>query len=222
MHIGINLLSIKEMTGVGVYAHTLLINLGKTDKDDAFLIFANSKLCDEFHFDFPNFYYVKLNVSPDGFLRRIFFEQVILPMQLKKHKIDVLFNPSVFNPFFSPCPKITVLHDIAYLNMRFSIFKKFYFKFLTSAAVKSKTIITISEFSKKEILERLKIKNEKMKIIYQSCPPLLPVNSGKTSATLNGFGISKPYFFYIGAITPHKNIRNIILAFENCYIMILK
>jgi hypothetical protein len=48
MRIGINLLSIKEMTGVGVYARTLLINLGKTDKDDVFLIFTNSKLCDEF------------------------------------------------------------------------------------------------------------------------------------------------------------------------------
>jgi glycosyltransferase involved in cell wall biosynthesis len=219
MRIGINLLSIKEMTGVGVYAHTLLTNLGKIDKDkdDVFLIFTNSKLYDEFHFNFPNFYYVKLNVSPDRFLKRIFFEQVILPIQLKKHKIDVLFNPSVFNPFFSSCPKITVLHDIAYLNMKFGAFKKIYFKFVTSAAVKSRAIITISEFSKREILKQLKIKNEKIKIIYESCPPLLPVDSNKISAILNSFGISEPYFFYIGAITPHKNIKNIILAFEDFY-----
>jgi glycosyltransferase involved in cell wall biosynthesis len=213
----INNVKVYRASSFGVYAHALLTNLGKIDKDDVFFVFTNNKLCDEFHFDFPNFYYVKLNVSPDSFLKRIFFEQAILPMQLKKYKIDVLFNPSVFNPFFSPCPKITVMHDITYLNMKFNFFKKIYFKFVTSVAIRSKVIITISEFSKREILKQLKIKNEKIKIIYESCPPLLPVDSNKISDILNSFGISKPYFLYIGAITPHKNIKNIILAFEDFY-----
>ena len=210
MIIGINLVFLYEITGIGVYVRNLLENFGKIDEEDKFVIFVNKKAPSEIFFNFPNFYYFKIPIDPQNYLLRIFCEQIILPFLSLKYKIDVLFTPAVFSPYFCFCKKVTTIHDILYLNDKRLNLKNLYLKFITSAAIRSDKIITISNFAKNDILEKFNIKN-KISVIYEAAKIFILKNHKNT---IEKFNIKNPYFFYIGLIVPHKNIERMLRAFK--------
>jgi glycosyltransferase involved in cell wall biosynthesis len=214
MKIGINICSIREMTGIGVFLYNFLRYFGEIDKKDEFIIFVNKKMKENFQFNFSNYKYVILPLDPNKYFLRVLFEQLIFPLYLIKYKVDILFNPSVFNPALSFSKKVTVLYDLGW-PLTFSFNLKFvYLKFVTWLAKKSDKIITVSNFSKGEILDKLKIPSHKILTIYGGVPFLPSVSVEEEKNILENFKIKKPYFFFIGIITPHKNIRNILLAFK--------
>jgi glycosyltransferase involved in cell wall biosynthesis len=214
MRIGINLLQFKEITGLAIYTQNILENFGKLDKEDEFFLFTNQIDLPELHFDFPNFCYIKLPVNPKKKFLWPFFEQIIFPLYLVKYKLDVLFCPAIFNPLISFCKKVTVIHDCGYLYDRHFNFKNFYLRFITWAATKSSKVITISNFSKKEILNFFKVPNQKIKVIYPGVQKEFSVKEREGEEILRKLNVRKPYFFYIGLIVPYKNILNLLKAFK--------
>jgi len=214
MKIGINLLQFRELTGIAVYTQNLLENFGRLDKEDEFFLFTNQIDLSEFHFDFPNFHYIKLPVDPQKKFSYLFFEQIIFLFYLRKYKLDILFSPLIFNPLFSFCKKVTTIHDCGYLYDGRLNFKNLYLRFATFAATKSSKIITISNFSKKEILNFYNLPEEKISVIYEGIPRIINVDEVEKEKILKKFNINPPYFFYIGLIVPHKNISNLLKAFK--------
>ena len=214
MKIGINLLQFRELTGIAVYTQNLLENFGELDGENEFFLFTNQINLPEFHFDFPNFHYIKLPVSPLRKFTWPFFEQIIFPLWLSKYKLDVLFCPYVFNPLISPCKKVTTVHDCGYLHDRRLNFKNLYLRFATFSATRSSKIITISNFSKKEILNFYNLPEEKISVIYEGAPKIINLEEAENEEILKKFNIKTPYFFYIGLIVPHKNISNLLKAFK--------
>jgi glycosyltransferase involved in cell wall biosynthesis len=214
MRIGINLLQFKEITGLAIYTQNILENFGKLDKEDEFFLFTNQIDLPELHFDFPNFHYIKLPVSPKKKFLWPFFEQIIFPLYLVKYKMDILFCPAILNPLISFCKKVTAIHDCMYLYDRRFAFKNLYMKFVTWLATKSSQVITISNFSKKEILSFFKVPDQKIKVIYHGVQKILSLSKEESEKILRKLNVRKPYFFYIGLIMPHKNILNLLNAFK--------
>lgn len=215
MNIGINLLFLYEMTGIGVYVKNLLKNLGEIDKEDKFFIFVSKTTPKEVFFNYENFKYIVLPVDANKRLVRIFFEQIILPILTLKCKLKVLFTPSIFHPIFSFCPQVITLHDVSFILDRKFNLKNLYFRLLLKSAKKAKTIIAISEFSKKEIIDFYKHKELPVSIVYEGIPYLPSVEKIYDNKVLEKFKIKKPYLFYIGLVVPRKNIPNLLKAFKN-------
>ena len=214
MRIGINLLFLYEITGIGVYITNILENLGKIDQENQYIIFINQEIKNKICLYPHNFRYVKLPFKASNRLTRIFYEQIILPFLCLIYKIDVLFNPNIFNPLFSFCKEITVIYDLLpYLSKDKELRLKYIQFNIKNAIKKSDRIITISEFSKEEINQVFPKALSKISVIYGSVPPLPSLDFTAEKEILQKFEIKKPYFFYIGLITPHKNIENLIKAF---------
>lgn len=215
MNIGINLLFLYEITGIGVYVKNLLKNLGEIDKEDKFFIFVSKTTPKEVFFNYENFKYIVLPVDANKRLVRIFFEQIILPILTLKYKLKVLFTPSVFHPIFSFCPQVLTLYDVVFsLDRRLNL-KNLYFRILLKSAKRAKIIITVSEFSKKEIVDFYKDKKLPISVIYGGVPQLPFRETNYDNKILEKFKVEKPYLFYIGLIVPHKNIENLLRAFKN-------
>ncbi|BCX16196.1 MAG: glycosyl transferase [Candidatus Parcubacteria bacterium] len=213
MNIGINLLFLYEMTGIGVYVKNLLENLGQIDKEDNFFIFVSRTTPKEVFFNYKNFKYITLPVNAKKKLLRVVFEQIILPFLTLKYKLRVLFTPSIFHPIFSFCSQVLTLHDISFiLNREFSL-KNFYFRLLLKSASRVKAIITVSRFSQKEILDFYKNKKPSVFVVYEGVPQLPLVKTNYDNKILEKLGVRKPYFFYIGLITPYKNIDGLLETF---------
>jgi len=216
MKIGVNLLPYNEIGGIAIYIQHLLENFGNLDKKNSFIIFTGRKMLPIFKFDYANFHYIETPIDSYRKIKRVFYEQFIFPFLLKKYKIDVLFNPSVSGPIFWPGKKIVVIHDCAYDRFKeFDSFKtKVYFKLMFCAITKfSSKIITVSNFSRKELSDLYKINPKKIEVIYEGVPVLPKVNNDFVRETLNKFGIDQPYFLYVGNWRPRKNIIGLIEAF---------
>ena len=91
----------------------------------------------------------------------------------------------------------------------------YYSFFIPRFVRKAETIITVSNFSKKDLIEQYHIDPGKIDV---SCngplDGLAPLSINKKMEARRIFADGKPYFLYVGAMHPRKNIGNLILAFE--------
>ena len=137
-------------------------------------------------------------------------EQIILWRKIPR--CDLFWSPYMNVPFL-PCfakKRVVTLHDV------FHIANPQYYSFLKRMAVKpyyffavkrSDVILTVSEFSKKEICKYFGRRvGGKVKCIYNGCD----INTNNICST----HIDYDYFLFVSNIKPHKNLKNALLAFK--------
>ena len=82
----------------------------------------------------------------------------------------------------------------------------------------SRTIITSSECSKRDIVTHLGVPEEKIAVIHDGCDQSLFNTDPPDMAALAAFrarlGIEKPYLLHHGTIQPRKNLKRLIQAFH--------
>lgn len=81
---------------------------------------------------------------------------------------------------------------------------------------RAKKIITVSQFTKQEILEHYRCKPEKIDVIYNgyNSHTYRPINNmEKIQAKLNKYGLKMPYILYVGRLEKKKNIPALVEAF---------
>ena len=76
-------------------------------------------------------------------------------------------------------------------------------------------IITVSEFSKSEIIAGYNIPADKISVVYNGITDAYkPVSEEQKKLTRDRYTKGRPYFVYLGAIHPRKNILTLVKAFE--------
>lgn len=150
------------------------------------------------------------------------WEQVKLPRVLKKFGIDLLHCTSNTGPVFPGVPMVLTLHDIIYLenlNFRGSNYQNFgnlYRRLVVPKTVhRSELIITVSEFEKKLIRERLEIPEEKVKVVYNGVHQRFFTTHSEMElmAARTKYGLPSRFFLFLGNQAPKKNTLNVIKAF---------
>ena len=133
-----------------------------------------------------------------------------LPYQLGKHKNNykVFYTPG-FNPVIaSPMPSVITIHDLIHLNEpgNAKLSKKLYYElFIKPAAKKAYKIITVSEYSKKTIMEWANIPDEKIVVVSNAISNhLTPAGARYQSA--------HPYLLHVGNTKSHKNVVRLLQA----------
>lgn len=141
-----------------------------------------------------------------------------LPAVLRKYKADVLVSCDGFCSLVTKIPQCLVVHDLAFLHYpsfnkksHLSFYKKNTPKFLS----KAKSVATVSEFSKKDILAAYNADEDKIDVVYSAAKEIFsPVSDEDKAATKNKYTGGKEYFVYAGAIHPRKNLMNLLKAFS--------
>ncbi|HHT9158619.1 MAG: hypothetical protein A2099_07185 [Planctomycetes bacterium GWF2_39_10] len=105
MKIAINTTS--AVAGGGVtYIKNLLTYLSKINTNHQYLILTTLKGKKVFYFHHPNFKFLSFQMPSKSPILRLCWEQVFLPVFLKKKEIDILFSPS------NVCPLLTRLQNV--------------------------------------------------------------------------------------------------------------
>jgi glycosyltransferase involved in cell wall biosynthesis len=130
-------------------------------------------------------------------------------------EVDVFWCPHFNAPLFpiKAARLITTIYDVNHLaNRDMSSFLKWrYAKLLYDNAVrKSEKVITISEFSMKELLRLTMVKEEKLEMIYCG------VNVAKFRDNKGPIPEDMPrkYILYVGNVKPHKNLITLLKAYN--------
>lgn len=147
-----------------------------------------------------------------------FWFDVKVPMLLRKIKADVFVSPDGFASLTTKVPQCIVVHDLGFLHHPETYRKShvLYYKRYTPAFLKkAKGIATVSEFSKKDIVQQYKVPAEKVKVVYSAAKQLFcPLESDEKQVVKEKYTDGREYFIYVGAIQPRKNIINLLKGFS--------
>ncbi len=142
-----------------------------------------------------------------------------LPFELCKDLIQgkrfhVFYSLGHYAPRWCPFPSVVSIMDVAYLKFP-SFFKKsdvWKLKHWTAYSVQAaKHMITISQYSKKDIMHYYHRKSEDITVAY---PGIQPQQLPSSSRLLHTHRISSSYIVYVGTIQPRKNLVRLVKAFE--------
>jgi glycosyltransferase involved in cell wall biosynthesis len=145
-------------------------------------------------------------------------EQIAAPFKIPK--CDLLFSPFYNVPVFPVKAKkrIVIIHDVYHLayNDHLKFLQRIYSRVMMYyAAHLSDHIITISMFSKSEILKYQKIDEAKISIIYFGFNfedySKIALNYDRVK---NKYDLPGKYILFVSNIKPHKNLYNLLMALE--------
>ena len=159
-----------------------------------------------------------------SFLSNIFFRiiwmQFFLPFELKKLKVDKLYSPMNFGPIFLRLFKINfvlALHSnlpwVFFSKMPGNILRNKFTKFIMEKSIIAcDSLIVDSYFAKKEIIDLMKIKDDKVSVIYLGIDQKY-LSSEKNNYYLDNFDY-KNYIISVLSCVKYHNIINLLKAFK--------
>lgn len=167
-----------------------------------------------------------LEEFPDGWSGKVlgwkpgrFWNQLRLSWELWRHPVDLFFQPTHTLPLYKPARVVTTLHDIGFEELP-SLYRPSelrYHRHSAHLAVKrANRLLTVSEFSKREIVERYRVAPEKVVVtpLAVDTERYRPDQSAEDrEAVLAKYRLSRPYFIYAGRVEEKKNVANLVHAF---------
>ena len=219
MKIAVNtrLLLKDKLEGIGWVACETLSRIVKAHPNDEFYFLFDRK-------PDPKFFFAD-NVKPvvlfpqarHPFLYVIYFE-ISVRRALRKIKPDVFISTDAYLSLRSKTPQIAVFHDINFEHFpqdfpRLALwhYKRFFPKF----AHKAKKIITVSEFSKKDIIANYGVEPDKINVVYNGANEgFKPLPEEEKVNVRNQYTAGYQYFMFVGSLHPRKNLARLFPAFD--------
>jgi len=217
MKIGIDIRVLDEpdLRGMGKYLFFLLRYLTQIDQKNNYFLFSDKRSTYVRALDLPkNFRRVSIGIQGEKFH---LWEQVALPLSARKLSVDILHYPANLASLFKGIPSIVTLHDVMMFEYKSKQrFENFYTNFIFRKAIKkAEIVITVSEYSKKKIIEYLDIPPEKIQVIYHGIDPVFRkiLDRDVIDESLKKYNIKEGYIFCVGGNTTRKNVSRLISAY---------
>lgn len=199
--------------GVRTYLTNLIESMVKIENEFEYFIYAKN-LDELIHWENNNSN-VNLKKLPSASGR---FNLLIgFPVCAMRDRLS-LFHSQYVLPLFLPCKSVLTIHDILYeSNPEFfpELHKNLLKVFVPFSAKKADRIISVSEFTKKQIIKYYGVPEEKITVIYEGASDkFAPIRDNDLiSSVLRRYGIEKKYILFVGRIEPRKNIAGLLKAF---------
>jgi glycosyltransferase involved in cell wall biosynthesis len=217
--IGVNtrLLQYGKLEGIGRFTHETLSRLTHQMQDCEFVFYFDRP----YH---PSFIYhsnVKPRIVPPParhpFLYWIWLEWA-LPYFFYKDRIDLFFSPDGFLSLNTKVPQIPVFHDLAFEHFPEGISKIgawYYKRYMPKFANIAKHILTVSEFTKKDIIQTYPMDSSKITVTCNGVSSIFrPLTLNEIENVRKKYARGKPYILFVGSIHPRKNLARLLQAFE--------
>ena len=221
MKIGINTLFFVpgDVGGTETYLRKNLLSLVADNPKIVFVLFTSKDNEAVLRADlarFSNTLFVQLPFRAARRPLRILFEQLVLPWYVWNSKIDVLWSPGYTAPILCSCPQAVTIHDLQYKTHPddLSFLERKTLDFLvTSACRVCDAVVTVSEFSRQEVLRYDFAPPGKVFAILEGVDPALA--APPAAGTVNPVAqlTTGPYILCVAHTYPHKNVHVLIDAF---------
>ncbi len=141
-----------------------------------------------------------------------------VPAVLKKIGADVFVSPDSFCSLRTKVPQLLVIHDLAFIHHPAFISKshlRFYKKNTGKFIAKAKRVVTVSTFSKEDIIQHYPVAENKTHVVYNGVKHIFkPLDLEQRNIIKHRYTEDKEYFIYTGAIHPRKNLFHLLKAFS--------
>lgn len=216
--------------GLGRYTQEIVDNIIKISEADEssplfFVIFLSPDNFDEFESDSPHVKKVQINYRWYSLAEQIFF-----PFRLGKEKIDLVHFPHFNVPIFTTKNFVVTIHDLIltkFPTMRATTLSPWKYRLknlayrlvILLAIRRSRQIITVSQFTKNDIIKKFKARPDKIAVTYEGVANLSHGHDSLFVAKMNEqeilarYNINNKFLLYVGNAYPHKNLETLIDVF---------
>jgi len=201
----------EQSKGLGRYTQKLIEGLAAIDQVNDYVIFLQAE---EFRkWDIKNLRFKPVLAPYRWYSIK---EQLFMPALIYRHKVDLMHFPHFNLPLLYYGRFVVTIHDLVISHFPtqrattlapwlYTIKQLAYKLVIRQAAQRAEKIITISQYSKKDIIDYFKISSDKIIITYEGA-------GGETAASarpeiLSRYQIKPPYLLYVGNAYPHKNLE---------------
>ncbi|HPF93578.1 MAG TPA: glycosyltransferase family 1 protein, partial [Tenuifilaceae bacterium] len=152
----------------------------------------------------PFLWYIWFNYSVSSFLR--------------KNKVDLFISPDGYIPTSCKVPTLNVIHDINFHHYPkgLPLLTRAYYKhFFPVYAKKSTHIVTVSNYSKSDLIESYGVEPSKISVVYNGAnSTFAPIDKEQQRLVRQKYTNGSPYFVFVGALNPRKNVDRLLRAFN--------
>jgi glycosyltransferase involved in cell wall biosynthesis len=205
-----------KMEGFGWYTYEITKRLVEQHPEYEFIFFFDRPFDPKFIFG-SNVTPIVLNPPARHPVLFIYWFEFAIRKALKKVKADVFFSPDGYLSLRSKTPQISVIHDINFehfpkdLPWSARVYLRHFFPLF---AQKAEHIITVSEYSKQDIVDTYNISPQKITAIWNGASDVfVPINETEQLSIKAKYSLNKPFFLFVGSLHPRKNVRRLIEAF---------
>lgn len=206
--------------GLGRYTEKLIKYLEKIDQKNDYTILLRKENWGHYQVSNKNF---KKELA--DFKWYTLNEQRGMPKLLKKGNFDLVHFPHFNVPLLYKGNFIVTVHDLILLDfptkrattlgpIKYALKNMAYKKVISSAVRKAKKVITVSEYTKKRLIEHFNLPDDKIVVTYEACEKNVD-NNLVSKNFLKEHKIVKPYLLYVGNAYPHKNLERLLMVFKN-------
>lgn len=225
MKIGVDIRALmdKQYSGVSEYTSILLRTLLRLDNDNEYRLFYNSFR--DVRSRIGNFEHPNLEIRRSHYPNKLFnycLQKGLAWPKLDRLAggVDVFWSPHInFSNFSKETKHVLTIHDISFLHYPefFSYRKNFWHRALALKKLASEcaAIVAVSENTRQDIIELLKIEPEKVHTIYSGVNPGVPMPGPEEERNFfRRHELKKRFILYLGTIEPRKNIAGLIYAYN--------
>ncbi|MDX9847727.1 MAG: glycosyltransferase family 1 protein [Tenuifilaceae bacterium] len=137
---------------------------------------------------------------------------------LRKNRIDLFVSPDGYISLRTKTPTMVVMHDINFFHYPEgvpAITRLYYNYFFPRFARKAYKVVTVSNYSKDDIVQNFGIEPNKISVTYNGAnTAFTPLVNDEITSTRDSLTQGKPYFVFVGALSPRKNVARLIKAFQ--------
>ena len=206
-----------RLEGIGWFSYEILKRITRNHPEHEFLFIFDRPFAPEFIFG-ANVKGISISPPARHPILFYFWFEIAIPRLLKKHKVDLFLSPESYMPLKLNIPSIQTIHDLSFehysKDLPFAA-QKYSQHMIPLAAKKANQIITVSNYSMQDIALLYQISPDKIDVVYNaSKEDFTPSTAEQIQETRNKYSNGNPYFLYVGALNPRKNLTNLFSAYD--------
>jgi glycosyltransferase involved in cell wall biosynthesis len=147
---------------------------------------------------------------------RFWWEQQLLPQVVKHDHLDVFFAPGYTAPLFLKCRLVVTIHDVSFaahpewFTWREGLRRR---TMCRRAAAAADAVITDSQFSRREIVERLGVPEGRVHVVLPGISAQKVRLKPNTTSDTASDATSAPRVLYVGSIFNRRHVPELIRGF---------
>lgn len=224
MKIGVDATSWTNRRGYGRYTRALLTAAVELDRRNEYTFFIDSE-CPEF--PLPAGVEVcriattvPTTQAAGADSHRSVADLWAVASAIRHARVDLIYFPTDYTyvPFFIGVPRLVTIHDTISQQFPQLVFptlrsKIFYRAKIRSGIQQARLLITVSEFSRRQLVERLRIPQPRLRVVSEAADSIFqPAQSSSADHAFQRWSISPDArcLIYVGGFSPHKNLSMLL------------
>jgi glycosyltransferase involved in cell wall biosynthesis len=205
-----------KLDGIGWFTYQTLKRITQSHPEHEFVFLFDRPFDSQFIFANNVRPVVLFPPARHPFLYCIYYEFSVRRI-LQKIKPDVFVGPDGLLSLGSKTKQIAVIHDINFYHYPQDLgffYRHYYNFFMPKFAKKASKILTVSQFSKQDLVQTYGVLESKIEVVYNGINDgYKEIEAHLKRETKVKFSAGNEYFLFVGSMSPRKNLVRLIKAF---------